>query len=324
MTVFALRMGTFGLLGVVFLAFRLGASGPALAIEPTGVRAAKDAMPQEVFRHRCVECHDVDGRGESMRAEFPRIPDFTDRGWQASRSDAELGHSILEGRAKAMPRMKNKLGSVDVGRMVAFVRAFAGGKQVVRDESEPEPEGRVTAAAPRPLSPWERVPEGRVRAGAPPNAVASLRERVPEGRVRAGAPPNASASDRVPEGMRLFQRLCIRCHGPDGRGSEMRESLPSLPDFTRPAWQEGRSDPQILASVLGGKGTGMPSFGNRLGPEQARHLAAYIRALAPVPVRTDQAATATDDFEARFAQLKHEIEELGRQFHALSEAPRSP
>jgi cytochrome c oxidase cbb3-type subunit 3 len=283
MTVRALRLWTVGLLGVGFLAFRPAASEPALAIEPTRAGVAKDATPQEVFRRRCVECHDNDGRGESMRAEFPRIPDFTDRPWQTSRSDAELAHSILEGRAKAMPRMKNKLGSVDVSRMVAFVRAFTGGKQVVADEPEPD------------------------------------------GQERASAPAGASAEKEIAtQGMRLFARLCTRCHGPDGRGSDMRESLPSIPDFTHRAWQEGRSDPQILASVLGGKGTGMPSFRNRLDPEQARNLLAFIRALAPVGTGSAATATATDDFEARFEQLRHEVEDLARQFHALSEPPRQP
>jgi cytochrome c oxidase cbb3-type subunit 3 len=281
MTVRALRLWTVGLLGVGLLAFRPAASEPALAIEPTGASAVKDRTPQDVFRHRCVECHDDDGRGESMRADFPRIPDFTDRRWQALRSDAELAQSILEGRAKAMPRMKNKLGSVDVSRIVAFVRAFTGGKQVVPDEPEAE------------------------------------------GRVRASALPDANA-ERATEGLRLFERLCTRCHGPDGRGSDMRESLPSIPDFTHRAWQERRSDPQILASVLGGKGTGMPSFRNRLAPEHARNLVAYIRALGPVRTGSAVTTTATNDFEARFEQLKREVEDLARQFHALSEPPRQP
>jgi mono/diheme cytochrome c family protein len=299
MTNCALRVCTVGLLGLGFLAFRMGASGPVLAIEPVSTRVAKDTTPREVFRRSCVECHDSDGRGEAARAEFPQIPDFTDRGWQASRSDAELAHSILDGRGKAMPRMRSKLRSVDVGRMVAFVREFTGGTQVVNNE--PEPEGPVRAAAPQPLSPWERVPEGRVRAAAPPSAI---------------------ASPGPPEGTRLFQRFCIRCHGTDGQGSGMRESLPSLPDFTRRAWQEGRSDPQMLVSVLGGKGTGMPSFQNRLSREQARSLVAYIRGFAPV--RTGLARNARDDWEARFEQLKREAEEFGRQFHALAEPSRQP
>jgi mono/diheme cytochrome c family protein len=191
--------------------------------------------------------------------------------------------------------MRSKLRSVDAGRMVAFVRGFTGGRQVVADE--PVAEGGVRAGAPQPLSPWERAPEGRVRASAQPDA-------------------------RGDEGLRLFQHFCLRCHGADGRGSGMRESLPSLPDFTRHAWQQDRSDPQMLASVLGGKGTGMPSFGNRLGREQARSLVAYIRGFAPL--RTGLARTATDDWEVRFEQLEHELEELRRQFHALSEPPRQP
>jgi mono/diheme cytochrome c family protein len=194
--------------------------------------------------------------------------------------------------------MKSKLGSVDVGRMVAFVRAFAGGKQVVAEEPEP------------PLSPSETMPDRGVRAGSPPGAGAPI-------------PSPATAEDpRLREGRGLFQRFCIRCHGADGKGSGIRDTLPSIPDFTRHDWQAGRSDPQLLASVHGGKGTAMPAFGNTLGREQVRAVVAYIRGFGPD--RLGVARTGTDDFEVRFEQLRQEIEELRRQFHALSDPPRSP
>src|SRR6266446_1851772 len=86
--------------------------------------------PVEVFRAVCLKCHDNDGRGEVGRELFPKVPDFTDLKWQASRSDATLVHSILEGKGKTMRPMKDKLGTVDARQMVAFIRAFRGGKQV--------------------------------------------------------------------------------------------------------------------------------------------------------------------------------------------------
>jgi hypothetical protein len=51
-----------------------------------------------------------------------------------------------------------------------------------------EAEGQVSATAPQPLSPRERVPEGRVRADAPPNATATEES---EGPVSASAPPTS-------------------------------------------------------------------------------------------------------------------------------------
>ena len=58
----------------------------------------------------------------SRRESVPQLPDFTDAKWHSSKSDAELAGSILQGKGKLMPKMKKKLGSVDVVAMVAFLR----------------------------------------------------------------------------------------------------------------------------------------------------------------------------------------------------------
>jgi mono/diheme cytochrome c family protein len=220
---------------------------------------------------------------------YPNIPDFTDASWHTSRTDTELSRSILQGKGKSMPRMKEKLGSVDVKQIIAFVRAFREGKQVVNDEPDaadaPEqPPGDTTRSA------------GRLRS-------VELPSTIP-----------IKGHDR--EASRLFQRFCAMCHGPDGTGMGSREHLPMLPDFTRPAWHEGRSDHRLVVSVLDGKGTRMPSFAGKLGREQVRDLVAYIRRFAPSSAQP--ARTGADDFEARFQQLTDEFKDLGRQIRALS------
>lgn len=252
-------------------------------------QATAATTPIQVYRASCLECHDSDGRGGVVRDMLPRIPDFTDAKWHSSRSDAELSHSILEGKGKSMRSMKKKLGSVDVMQMVSFVRAFQGGKQVVDDEPEaPAGEARSTEGS---VSPLPRPP-------ALAHSVAAERDRISR------------------EGSRLFQRFCARCHGPDGRGTVMRENLPALPDFTRQAWQAGRSDSQLVASVLLGKGAEMPSFGGKISREQARELVAVIREFAPLPTRP--VSRTTDDFEAQYRQLIEEFERLRRQSRALA------
>jgi len=258
------------------------------ASEPTS-RAKSATTPIQVYRASCLECHDSDGRGGVVRDVLPKIPDFRDAKWHSSRSDAELSRSILEGKGKSMRSMKKKLGSVDVMQMVSFVRAFQGGKQVVDDEPEaPAGEARSTEGT---VSPLERPP-------ALAHSVASERDR----------------SSR--EGRRLFQRFCTRCHGPDGRGTVMRENLPALPDFMRPAWQARRSDSQLVASVLLGKGAKMPSFDGKISREQARELVTVIRGFAPLPTRT--VSNTTDDFEEQYRQLIEEFEKLRRQSRALA------
>jgi mono/diheme cytochrome c family protein len=57
--------------------------------------------------------------------------------------------------------------------------------------------------------------------------------------------------------------------------------MPSIPDFTSRAWQDSRSNAELIVGTLEGKGTFMPGFRDRLNDEQARDLIAYVRATAP-------------------------------------------
>ena len=108
--------------------------------KPSSAEPAKSTTNKtrvfQVYRDSCIECHDGDGRGESNRDIYRNIPDFTNPAWQSSRSDGELSHSILEGKGKSMPAMKDKVGSVGVMQVVALVREFRGGKLVIEDEED--------------------------------------------------------------------------------------------------------------------------------------------------------------------------------------------
>jgi mono/diheme cytochrome c family protein len=252
------------------------------------------AAAVSVFRKACLECHDDDGRGEIGRDLFPQIPDFTNARWQASRSDSELSHSIVEGKGKGMPRMRSKLGSVDPMQIVAFVRAFRGGKQVIDDDPDP----------PRaPAAPGQADPHAGESVSALPAPL-----------------PSNPLSTR--EGGRLFQRFCVKCHGADAKGTQARESEPNIPDFTNSAWHKSRRDSQLAVSVLDGKGNGMPPFRGKLSATHVRDLVVYIRSVGPTEPRP--AGTHSGDFDALFQQLEDELENQRRQFKTLSPMPRAP
>jgi mono/diheme cytochrome c family protein len=299
LTIFALAPEPTGNCGPVPAGSSLGATSGDTAVEgPLDDKTTKSSTttPIQVYRASCLECHDVDGRGSVTRESVPQLPDFTDAKWQSSKSDAVLTRSILEGKGKLMPKMKKKLGSLDVAAMVAFVRGFKDGKQVVEEEpavaSESEKSGeRSTTSASDPRS-----------------ATASVADR----------------SNPAQRGMNKdFQRFCAMCHGGKGDGSNARDTMKAIPNFTSPAWHSKRTDPQLTVSILDGKGTEMPSFRSKLTRDQARELVAFVRGFSPTTNRPTRARS--DDFDVRFRKLEQELEELRRQSRALaSPAPSAP
>ncbi|MCI0457714.1 MAG: c-type cytochrome [Gemmataceae bacterium] len=80
----------------------------------------------------------------------------------------------------------------------------------------------------------------------------------------------------------------MKCHGADGTGSPARGDRPEIPNFTKASWQARRSDAQIMASILDGKGLGMPPGRGKISAEQARGLVAYVRAFAPTTGKSRQ------------------------------------
>ncbi|MFI5455965.1 MAG: c-type cytochrome [Isosphaerales bacterium] len=92
--------------------------------------------PEQVYVMVCATCHEADGRGAIARKtmkDADKIPDLTDPTWQKSRTDADLEHSVLEGKGSIMLPRKDILAAAhtDVKEMVALMRRFQGGKQVI-------------------------------------------------------------------------------------------------------------------------------------------------------------------------------------------------
>jgi mono/diheme cytochrome c family protein len=78
--------------------------------------------------------------------------------------------------------------------------------------------------------------------------------------------------------MNQYNRYCIRCHGVDGRGVW---DVPDVPDFTNARWQACRSDGQLVANILEGRGACMPAFRGTLTLEEAWSMARYLRSFLP-------------------------------------------
>jgi mono/diheme cytochrome c family protein len=281
----------------------------AFAVIPSVAGAPKPAQPAPpvtsgmspalVYRAYCLACHDADGSGRIARKAMPDLPDFTDPKWQTARKDADLKKSILDGKGKFMQPMKDKLSPSDADQMVAYVRAFQGGKQIIHIEPPP------------PIVP-SRPTEPAVVSG--PKALPPKQPSVPS--------PSPELAERTRVAAELFRTYCLSCHGADGRGSEMRASMSTIPDFTSRSWQEGVSVPQLVASILDGKGTLMPAFRGRITDEQSRDLAAFVRAFGPVQGPQPQAPAS--DFEKQFRELQAHWDALQKQLRELSKPPQKP
>lgn len=258
-----------------------------------------------LFQTFCFTCHDNSGKGNAyLRKTMPELPDFTSVEWQKSRKDAELRQSILEGKGKFMLPMKDKLGSVNVAEMVALVRKFAGGKQVIpvaaaKYYGPPAPAKIEAPTAPLP------APAPRITGNELPLV---------------GVPGDTAARVRI--GANIFRQYCIVCHGPDGTGNVMRASLPPIPNFTDPAFQRTHTDAQLLVSILDGKGALMPSNRGRVTEEQARDLAAYVRAFGPAGSQAVQLAPS--EFEKRFNVLQAQWDALNKELQAVSPPTGKP
>jgi len=133
----------------------------SVAAPPAPAPARVGWPPEQVYSMVCSTCHEPDGRGTIARKtmkDAELIPDLTDPKWQASRTDADLAHSILEGKGKVMLARKDILAvaHTDVKEMVALMRSFQGGKKVITGvpTGQPLPAQPVAVAAgPGPSTP---------------------------------------------------------------------------------------------------------------------------------------------------------------------------
>ena len=78
-------------------------------------------------------------------------------------------------------------------------------------------------------------------------------------------------------GSELYGKYCLACHGADGRGTAMKVTMATIPDFSDAAWLDGKSNPELSVGILDGKGTQMPAFNDRLTSEQTKELVTLIR-----------------------------------------------
>ncbi len=140
------------------------------------------------------------------------------------------------------------------------------------------------------------------------------------GTTHAGEAAARTAGSRPttpPAVLRLYTKMCAKCHGAGGKGEDMRDIMPEIPDFTSGKWQKGRTDPQVLASILDGKGKRMPAFAGKVSRDQARKLVAHVRSFGPAQARSRPSRSSMTHFEREFLNLQEQFDRLHRELRIL-------
>jgi cytochrome c oxidase cbb3-type subunit 3 len=93
--------------------------------------------------------------------------------------------------------------------------------------------------------------------------------------------PVANSPESVAAGKRVYQRMCARCHGPDGKGDGGGGGIPS--DLTDETWDHGSTDGEIFTSIHDGTSKEMEGYAERLSDTDIWNLVNFIRSIGPRP-----------------------------------------
>ena len=86
----------------------------------------------------------------------------------------------------------------------------------------------------------------------------------------------AADSIRVARGKETFAKICVACHGAEGKGNPAM----GAPDLTDKVWLHGGSEVQIMESIAKGRSDKMPAHKDVLTPAKIHLLTAYVHSLS--------------------------------------------
>jgi mono/diheme cytochrome c family protein len=127
-----------------------GAGDGEPAVRPASSATAASTTPaaqpdSALYRRDCRRCHGDDGKG-LKRDRLGEIPDFTDSDWQASRGDADLQVSILEGKGTHMPAFSDRISEDEARQLASHVRGLGAPHKSPPSEETTGRQQRCSAA----------------------------------------------------------------------------------------------------------------------------------------------------------------------------------
>ena len=92
--------------------------------------------------------------------------------------------------------------------------------------------------------------------------------------------PVAATPESAAAGKRLYQRLCIRCHGSGGKGDGEAAVGAEPADLTSGRLTFGSTDGEIYASIREGTSKDMEGYAERISETDTWNVVNYLRSLA--------------------------------------------
>jgi cytochrome c oxidase cbb3-type subunit 3 len=102
---------------------------------------------------------------------------------------------------------------------------------------------------------------------------AGVDEAVAYVQTLSGQPADATLAAA---GKARFEQVCAACHGVDGRGNP----LLGAPNLTDGVWLYGGDAATLKTTLMNGRNGQMPAWGDKLGEQRVKLLAAYVTKLA--------------------------------------------
>jgi cytochrome c oxidase cbb3-type subunit III len=95
--------------------------------------------------------------------------------------------------------------------------------------------------------------------------------------------PVAATPESIAAGKRAYQRLCVKCHGPEGKGDGTAATGAQPPDLTDARWDFGATDGDLFVVIRDGTSPDMEGYTGRLNDTEIRHIVNYVKTLKELP-----------------------------------------
>ncbi len=91
--------------------------------------------------------------------------------------------------------------------------------------------------------------------------------------------PVAATPESIAAGKRAYQRLCIKCHGPEGKGDGTAATGAQPSDLTEAKTVYGSSDGDLFAVIRAGTSPDMEGYAGRLNDAEIWNIVNYVQTL---------------------------------------------